>query len=168
MNVTEKAWELFIHQEVRTWLKTSFAGVWGLDLLITAACGPRPIHGSSDQRTRTEWKQPLPIETLTPFKSSCAIVCTRNIVKCHIKQYHMSMWQMTHFLYAWPFSLHVYLCTMYMPGAHRGQKRASDALELNADRCELSQRCWESNLGPLEEQPGILGKPSLQHSQFKF
>jgi hypothetical protein len=28
------------------------------------------------------------------------------------------------------FCLHVCLCTMYMPRAHRGQKRVSDPLEL--------------------------------------
>ena len=34
------------------------------------------------------------------------------------------------FVYVWMFCLHVCLCITCMPGAHRGQKRASDSLEL--------------------------------------
>jgi hypothetical protein len=33
-------------------------------------------------------------------------------------------------LCVWLFCLHVYLCTMYVPGAQGGQKRALDSLEL--------------------------------------
>ena len=37
------------------------------------------------------------------------------------------------------------------------------------DSCELSCGCWELNLGPLEEQPGLLtSEPSLQPFLFAF
>ena len=47
--------------------------------------------------------------------------------------------------------LHVYLCTMYMPGTCRGQKKAFDFFLGTgvADGCEPPSRCWELNPGPL-------------------
>ena len=47
-----------------------------------------------------------------------------------------------------------------MPGVHRGQKMASDALELEL---WMAVSHWELNLGSLEEQPELLTvEPSLQ------
>lgn len=49
----------------------------------------------------------------------------------------------------------MYVCvcvsTMSVPGAHRGQERASDPLDLELQSaCELPYARWESNLGPRE------------------
>ena len=45
-------------------------------------------------------------------------------------------------LCVWVFCLHVCLCTMCMPGAYEGQKRASDALELELQTaCNLPGGC---------------------------
>lgn len=41
--------------------------------------------------------------------------------------------------------LHVYLCTVYIPDAHG-----------DTDTYEPPCECWESNMGPLEEQPVLL------------
>jgi hypothetical protein len=47
----------------------------------------------------------------------------------------------------------MYVHHIYMPGAPGGQKRASGHLELRVmDGCELPFRCWEPNLGILQEQ----------------
>lgn len=45
-----------------------------------------------------------------------------------------------------------YICmnTMYLPGAHRGQNKISDALELTDLQMVVSDN-WELNLGPLED-----------------
>lgn len=50
--------------------------------------------------------------------------------------------------------LHLFVCSIFLPGAHRGQKRALDALEL--DSRELPGGCWELILGPLKEQQVLL------------
>jgi hypothetical protein len=57
----------------------------------------------------------------------------------------------------------------YMPvltcasGAVRDQKRTFSSLKLVSESCKPPYRCWEPNLGPLEEQPVLLtAKPSLQ------
>ena len=48
---------------------------------------------------------------------------------------------------------HIDVCTMCAPGAYRSQKRAAlDPLTEVIDSCESPCECWESNLGPLEEQ----------------
>lgn len=54
----------------------------------------------------------------------------------------------------WVFCLHVYLFTMCVQCVYsgpRGQKKALDPLGLES--CELPRGCWESNTGPLKEQP---------------
>ena len=57
-------------------------------------------------------------------------------------------------LYVGVFCPCVCICTMYMPGAHRGQKKGSELLELVVPMvCEPSYGFWESNLGPLQKQP---------------
>lgn len=44
-----------------------------------------------------------------------------------------------------------------------GQKRSLDPLELESpSSCEPPCGCWQSNLGPLQEQPVLNTKPSLQ------
>lgn len=48
------------------------------------------------------------------------------------------------------FCPNICMCTMYVTGNLRGQKRVLDYLEL--DGCEPPVVCWESNLSPLEEQ----------------
>lgn len=49
------------------------------------------------------------------------------------------------------------MCTTYMPGAHKGQNKALDLLELVLiDDWELSYRYWELNLGPLQGEPVFL------------
>lgn len=59
-------------------------------------------------------------------------------------------------------SLHVCLCTMYMPGALRGQKRAlrspppPRAGAKATDGYEPPCGYWELNPGPLQEQPVFL------------
>jgi pentatricopeptide repeat protein len=60
----------------------------------------------------------------------------------------------------------VCLCTMYMTGAHRSQKRVLDALELVlqmvTDGCEPPCEWWDSNPGPLESLSVLLTtKPTL-------
>lgn len=45
-------------------------------------------------------------------------------------------------------SICLYVCVPHAFSAYRGQKKV-----LVADGCELSLRCWESNPGPLQEQP---------------
>ena len=65
-----------------------------------------------------------------------------------------------YFLCVWLCCLHVYLCTVYMPGAFRGQKRASDPLELELTVVVSHYGCWESNPDPLQEQPVFL---TLRH-----
>jgi hypothetical protein len=52
---------------------------------------------------------------------------------------------------------------MRMPGAHKGQKRALDPLELELYSSELACGCWESNPGLMEEQPVLLTPISLAH-----
>lgn len=53
---------------------------------------------------------------------------------------------------------------MYMVGAHRDQKRGIKfpGIEVT-DGSESPYGFWDFNLGPLEEQPGLLtASPSLQ------
>jgi hypothetical protein len=38
-----------------------------------------------------------------------------------------------------------------MPGAHRGQKRSLDPMELVTDSCELLYVCWDLNLDLVQE-----------------
>lgn len=59
--------------------------------------------------------------------------------------------------------LQVCLCITYVSDTLRGQK-ALGPLELELiDKCGPPCRCGESNLCPLEEQPGLVcTKPSLQ------
>ena len=45
---------------------------------------------------------------------------------------------------------YVYLYTIYVCSAHRGQKKATDFL--NLDGWELPCGCWEPIPGPLQEQ----------------
>lgn len=40
------------------------------------------------------------------------------------------------FLHEWVFCLHVCMCSVYMHGAHRGQKRVLDPLELKLQTAE--------------------------------
>ena len=56
----------------------------------------------------------------------------------------------------WVFSLHVYLYTTYVTGAHGGLKRALNSLAL-LSACG----CWELNPGPLEEQPVLVTADQL-------
>lgn len=57
------------------------------------------------------------------------------------------------------FCLLVCMCTMYMPGACRGQKVALDSLELELQMVV----CWGSNLGLLQEPQTLFTvEPSLQ------
>lgn len=56
----------------------------------------------------------------------------------------------------WVFSLHVYICTMCMPGAQRGQKRAPDPLTLELDSCEQPCGGWELNCGSLQKHQVLL------------
>jgi hypothetical protein len=42
---------------------------------------------------------------------------------------------------------------MCVPSALRGQKKVSDPLGLELDSCMTPRRCWELNLGLLEQQP---------------
>ena len=58
----------------------------------------------------------------------------------------------------------VYLCTACVPGACEGQQRTADTLEL--EMAVASIRCWELNLGPLQDRPVLLiTGPSLRHCQ---
>lgn len=61
-------------------------------------------------------------------------------------------------------SLHVCMCTVYLPGAHGGQMRAWDHLEQELQMAmSLHCRCWDLNLLPLHEQPWLLpSKPFLE------
>ena len=54
------------------------------------------------------------------------------------------------------------MCTMYMSGAHQGQKRVLTHPKTGVTAgCEPTRGCWELNLGLLEEQPVLLiAKPS--------
>jgi hypothetical protein len=55
---------------------------------------------------------------------------------------------------------------MCVSGAHKGQKRALDSLEL---KLWATTGYWESNLGPLEEQPVLLTtEPPLQQFHLIF
>lgn len=68
-------------------------------------------------------------------------------------------------LCAWVFCLHlhVYLCTVCMPGTHGVQKRASNSPSIRVtDGCELPCGCWESNWGPLKEHVLSSTVPTLQ------
>jgi hypothetical protein len=57
--------------------------------------------------------------------------------------------------------LHICLCTTCVPGAPGDQKQALDALEL--DLQFQPYKCYQSNQGPLKEQPVLLpAEPSLQ------
>lgn len=55
-------------------------------------------------------------------------------------------------------SQHVCLCTTCFPGAFRGQKRASESLEL--ERCmvvsQQGGKRWEPSLGPMDEHQVLL------------
>lgn len=44
-------------------------------------------------------------------------------------------------------SLHACLCTMSVPDAHEGQKRALDPVELELHGYELPHGFWKQNLG---------------------
>lgn len=51
------------------------------------------------------------------------------------------------------FYLNVCLCKVCVPGAHRGQQRVSDPLDLGVRvGCELQCGWLKSHLSPLEEQ----------------
>ena len=58
----------------------------------------------------------------------------------------------------------VYICTPFVCIACSGQQEAAlDLEELDTDSCELPCGCWESNQGPLEEQPSLVTtEPPLQ------
>lgn len=60
--------------------------------------------------------------------------------------------------------IHVYV---YACSIHGGQKVATESLELElTGSCELTSRCWETNLSPLQELPLLLSnKPTLQAPQ---
>ena len=69
--------------------------------------------------------------------------------------YEMHLFILSDFLFwFWRFFLHVILCTMYVPGALRSQKRASDALEL-----ESCREVWK--LGIELGSSGKVAGPSL-------
>lgn len=64
-------------------------------------------------------------------------------------------------------SLHVYICTRFMPGTIGGQKREWDPLEMVSQTCEPPIQFWELNWDPLEEQSVFLiTEPFLQLSCF--
>lgn len=49
------------------------------------------------------------------------------------------------------------MCTMFVPGAHRGQKEMMDPLDNRVtDDYKLSFGHWELSLSPAEEQPLLL------------
>lgn len=48
------------------------------------------------------------------------------------------------------------LCTTFRPGGLSVQERVSNPLELELWSCEVSCRCWNSNLGPWEEEQVLL------------
>lgn len=57
----------------------------------------------------------------------------------------------------------MYVCIICVPGTHKSQKKVSDLLELETADCKLPVRCWESNPGPVEEEPVLFtAVPSLQ------
>lgn len=57
----------------------------------------------------------------------------------------------------------MYVCIICVPGTHKSQKKVSDLLELETADCKLPVRCWESNPGPVEEEPVLFtAGPSLQ------
>ncbi|KAL6035681.1 hypothetical protein STEG23_021032 [Scotinomys teguina] len=59
--------------------------------------------------------------------------------------------------------LHIRLCASCVPGAHGDQKRASDPPEPELQMGVSLHGCWESNPGPLEEQPVLVtSETSLQ------
>lgn len=66
-------------------------------------------------------------------------------------------------LYACVFSLHVFLCITYVPGAPRRPEEDIRCPGTGVkDGCEQLCGCWGSNLGPLEEKPMVLTtKPSF-------
>jgi hypothetical protein len=51
-------------------------------------------------------------------------------------------------------TLHVSVCTMWVPGVHGSQKRVSDLLEL--DGCRHRLGCWQGNPSPVKEQAMLL------------
>lgn len=53
------------------------------------------------------------------------------------------------------FFLNVSLCTMNVPGACRGQSRAYASVELEVRQLCAASGFWQSNLGPLGEQPEL-------------
>ena len=55
------------------------------------------------------------------------------------------------------FILHTYMCSMDVPGAHGGQKRASNPWNWSYNGCELPYGWWELNLGPLQERGNAIG-----------
>lgn len=53
------------------------------------------------------------------------------------------------FLRVWVFCLNVCLCTTWVPGCCRGQKRVLDLLELDSDGCDTTCGCWKPIPSPL-------------------
>lgn len=56
--------------------------------------------------------------------------------------------------------MYVCVCTMFMLGAHGGQKKAVAPLEVKLGSCELLHGCWDPNLRPLQEQVIFTTEPS--------
>ena len=76
-------------------------------------------------------------------------------------QYLKTITQLINFIFMCEFFLHVYMCTMHLPGAHRDQKRASDPPGTEVtDACQPPCGRRESNFAPL--QMFFPTKPSLQ------
>lgn len=66
------------------------------------------------------------------------------------------------------FCLHVYLHTTCLPNAPRGQKRATECLDLEYSwllLMELPRGCWRQNLSYLQEQPVLLIQSDLLSPQ---
>ena len=62
-------------------------------------------------------------------------------------------------------NLHLGICTTFMPGTWRYQKRSLDSLE-STDASELPCGCWKLKPGPLETQQALLTtEQSLQPQQ---
>lgn len=58
------------------------------------------------------------------------------------ERFILSRFVLTFILCVRGFFLHVIPYTMCVPGAHGGQKRASDSLEMSHDGFELPRWCW--------------------------
>ena len=72
------------------------------------------------------------------------------------------------FLFLMAVCLHIYKCTIFMPGAQEGQKRASDPSELESWMAESPSRYWKSNPDPLKEQQTLLSCRTISPAPPQF